>query len=136
MPPLTYTWVEDAYDEMELLGFPVSSSYFDLLQTTARGDVGAKELLRCIGKKVRMMGILVTTKSVRTVREEIMQFGTFLDEAGDFFDTTHFPPSLKEWPFKGNGVYLLYGKVVEEFGFPSMEVEKMAKLPFQKDPRY
>ena len=29
-----------------------------------------------------------------------MQFGTFLDAAGDFFDTVHFPPSLKRWPFK------------------------------------
>jgi hypothetical protein len=24
---------------------------------------------------------------------------------------------------------------VEEFGFPSMEVEKMAKMPVKKDPR-
>jgi len=26
--------------------------------------------------------------------------------------------------------------VVEEFGFPSLEVEKMAKLPVIPDPRY
>ncbi|KAA3438029.1 DNA polymerase III subunit alpha [Rufibacter hautae] len=136
LPTLTHTLVEDAYDEMELLGFPVTCSYFELLQTSARGDVPAKDLSAFLGQKVRMIGVLVTTKYVRTVRGEVMQFGTFLDSAGDFFDTVHFPPSLKSWPFKGNGVYLLYGKVVEEFGFPSMEVEKMAKLPFQKDPRY
>ena len=136
LPTLCHTVVEDAYDEMELLGFPVTCSYFELLQTAARGDVAAKVLLQYVGQKVRMMGILVTTKYVRTVKGEIMQFGTFLDAAGDFFDTTHFPPALKAWPFKGKGVYLLYGKAVEEFGFPSIEVEKMAKLPFQKDPRY
>ncbi|KAA5542334.1 DNA polymerase III subunit alpha [Adhaeribacter rhizoryzae] len=136
LPTLCHTAVEDAYDEMELLGFPVTSSYFDLLLTNARGDVKTKEMLQYLGQKVRMMGILVTTKYVRTVKGEIMQFGTFLDVAGDFFDTVHFPQSLKHWPFKGNGVYLLYGKIVEEFGFPSMEVEKLAKLPFQKDPRY
>ncbi|GGK81086.1 DNA polymerase III subunit alpha [Rufibacter glacialis] len=136
LPTLTHTWVEDAYDEMELLGFPVSCTYFDLLQTAERGDVPAKDLLAFLGQSVRMMGVLVTTKYVRTVRGEVMQFGTFLDAAGDFFDTVHFPPSLKAWPFKGNGVYLIYGKVVEEFGFPSLEVEKLAKLPFQKDPRY
>ncbi|AKQ45466.1 DNA polymerase III subunit alpha [Rufibacter radiotolerans] len=136
LPVLTHTFIEDAYDEMELLGFPVTCSYFDLLQTQERGDVPAKDLLAFLGQTVRMMGVLVATKYVRTVRGEIMQFGTFLDHAGDFFDTVHFPPSLKAWPFKGNGVYLLYGKVVEEFGFPSLEVEKMAKLPFQKDPRY
>ncbi|WP_192820862.1 DNA polymerase III subunit alpha [Rufibacter sp. LB8] len=136
LPTLCHTLVEDAYDEMELLGFPVSCTYFEMLQTQERGDVPAKDLLAFVGQKVRMMGILVATKYVRTVRGEVMQFGTFLDCAGDFFDTVHFPPSLQAWPFKGNGVYLLYGKVVEEFGFPSMEVEKMAKLPFQKDPRY
>ncbi|GEO04488.1 DNA-directed DNA polymerase [Adhaeribacter aerolatus] len=136
LPALTHTLIEDAYDELELLGFPVTCSYFDLLQTKFRGEVPATDLSSYVGQKVRLLGILVTTKYVRTVKGEIMQFGTFLDAAGDFFDTVHFPPSLKAWPFKGPGVYLLYGKVVEEFGFPSIEVEKLAKLPFQKDPRY
>ncbi|MDQ3290837.1 MAG: DNA polymerase III subunit alpha [Bacteroidota bacterium] len=136
LPILCHTQIEDAYDEMELLGFPVTCSYFDLLQTASRGDVKTTGMLLYLGQKVRMMGILVTTKYVRTVKGEVMQFGTFLDDEGEFFDTTHFPQSLQLWPFKGNGIYLLYGKIVEEFGFPSMEVEKMAKLPFQKDPRY
>ena len=58
-----------------------------------------------------------------------MHFANFLDDQGEFFDTTHFPQSLKHYPFKGYGVYLILGKVVEEFGFPSIEVEKLAKLP-------
>jgi len=53
-----------------------------------------------------------------------------------FFDTVHFPQSAKQYPFKGRGVYLMKGRIVEEFGFPSIEVEKMAKLPFVKDRRY
>ena len=65
-----------------------------------------------------------------------MQFGTFLDVQGNFFDTVHFPDSLQQYRFKGSGVYLLLGKIVEEFGFPSLEVEKMAKMPNKKDPRY
>jgi len=32
-------------------------------------------------------------------------------------------------------MYLILGKVVEEFGFPGIEVEKMAKLPFQANPK-
>jgi len=60
-----------------------------------------------------------------------MHFASFLDHTGEFFDTTHFPQSLKHYPFKGYGVYLILGKVVEEFGFPSIEVEKMAKLPIK-----
>ena len=78
----------------------------------------------------------VTIKNVKTVRGEWMHFGCFLDGTGEFFDTVNFPPSLKNYPFKGYGVYLLLGKITEEFGFPSMEVEKMAKLPLKPDPRY
>jgi DNA polymerase-3 subunit alpha len=136
LPALSHTTIEDAYDEMELLGFPVTYSWFDLLQTSFRGEVMAQAMLPALGKKVRMVGVLVATKQIRTVKKEIMQYGTFLDAAGNFFDTTHFPASLEKWPFLGPGVYLLYGKIVEEFGYPSMEVEKMAKLPYQQDPRY
>ena len=82
-----------------------------------------------------MTGNYVTAKYVRTVRGEIMYFGTFLDPEGNFFDTTHFPPSVKNFPLQGRGLYLILGKVVAEFGFPSIEVEKLAKLPIKPDPR-
>jgi DNA polymerase-3 subunit alpha len=39
-------------------------------------------------------------------------------------------------PFKGKGCYLVTGKVVEDFGFPSLEVTAMEKLPFITDQRY
>ncbi|MBT3935543.1 MAG: hypothetical protein HOF35_14930 [Bacteroidetes bacterium] len=64
-----------------------------------------------------------------------MHFGTFVDQYGEFFDSTHFPDSLRRYPFKGSGMYLLYGKIVEEFGYPSLEAEKLAKLPILGDPR-
>jgi len=135
LPRLQHHQVEDAYDEIELLGWPVSMTAFDLLQTPFRGEIMARDLIGHIGKKVRMVGNLVTIKYVRTVRKEIMHFAAFLDQEGEFFDTVHFPPSLRSSPFKGDGVYLILGKVVEEFGFPSVEVEKMAKLALQADPR-
>jgi DNA polymerase-3 subunit alpha len=135
LPRLEHHTVEDAYDEMELLGWPVSMTPFDLLQTQFRGDIMARDLVKYIGKKVRMVGNLVTIKYVPTIRKEIMHFAAFLDNEGEFFDTVHFPPVLRSSPFKGDGVYLILGKVVEEFGFPSVEVEKMAKLPVVADPR-
>jgi hypothetical protein len=67
---------------------------------------------------------------------EVMQFSTFLDANGDLVEITHFPPSLKVWPFKDNGVFLLNGKVIEKFYFPSMEAEKTANLTCRKGPRY
>ena len=135
LPNFEVTPVEDAYDEIEILNFPVTISMFDLLQTDYRGDTSAKDLINNVGRSIRMVGNYVASKYVRTSRNEIMNFGTFLDSAGDFFDTTHFPPSLRAYPFKGAGVYLRLGTVVEDFGFPSIEVEKMAKLPIKEDPR-
>jgi len=135
LPPLHHAPLEDAYDEMELLGFPVTLSYFDMLKTNYRGNTHAANLISKVGSRVRMVGDLVTIKYVHTVRKEWMHFGCFFDEKGEFFDTVHFPPSLKKYPFTGQGVYLIEGRVVEEFGYPSVEVEKMARLPFQVDGR-
>ena len=88
-----------------------------------------------IGKKVRMLGEVVTRKFVKTVKGQIMHFGTFIDDEGEFFDTTHFPDSLKKYNFQGHGVYLILGRIEEEFGFLSRVVEIMAKLPVKADPR-
>ncbi len=135
LPGMEQSHVEAAYDEIELLGFPVSMSWFDLLQTGFRGEVLANDLARYVGQTVRMTGLLVTIKYVNTSKRELMNFGSFLDHKGEFFETVHFPPSLKNWPFSGHGVYLILGKVVTEFGHPSLEVEKLAKLPVKGDPR-
>ena len=135
LPQMEQSSVEAAYDEIELLGFPVTVSWFDLLQTKFRGQIMAADLMNYIGKTVKMVGLLVTIKYVSTVKHEIMHFGSFLDSTGEFFETVHFPQSLKQWPFTGHGVYLILGKVVQEFGHPSIEVEKMAKLPVKGDPR-
>jgi DNA polymerase-3 subunit alpha len=135
LPALEQNTLEEVYDEIELLGWPVTHSYFDLLETSFRGEIMAGDMMARLGKKVRMLGLLVTIKYVRTVKKQWMHFGTFIDACGQFFDTVHFPQAVDKYPFRGEGVYLIMGKIVEEFGFPSLEVEKMAKMPLQKDPR-
>ncbi len=135
LPELEKSKLEDAYDELELIGFPQTMTWFDLLQRPVNGIVRAGDMKNCVGRRVQMAGLLVTLKYVRTVKKQIMHFAAFLDDTGEFFDSTHFPDTLTKYPFRGNGVYLLYGKVVEEFGFPSLEVERMLKLPLQADPR-
>lgn len=136
LPDLVQGGIEDVYDEIELFGFPVTMSWFDMLETSFRGEVSARNLIEYTGKKVRMVGHLVTVKYIKTVKNDWMNFGCFIDAEGNFFDTVHFAQSLNKWPFKGSGTYLMLGKVVEEFGFPSLEVEKMAKLPVKPDVRY
>ena len=125
----------NAYDEIELLGFTLSISPFDLLQTRFRGDTHARHMAAYKGKSIRMVGWLVNTKYVRTVKQETMYFGCFLDHQGNFFDTVHFPQSIRSYPFRGSGIYLLKGVVNLEYNHPSLEVEKMARLPVKPDPR-
>jgi DNA-directed DNA polymerase III PolC len=135
LPQLDYSPLEDIYDELELMGFPVSAPMFDLVQTTFRGDVPAKDLHLYEGQTLRMVGDFVCDKDVRTKNGKMMKFGTFLDVHGDFFDTVHFPPSLTAYPLYGNGVYLVLGRVVLNFGCPGIEVTKVARLPLYADPR-
>lgn len=135
LPKLAHSVFEDAFDEIELLGFTVSCSPFELLQTSYRGDVKAKDLLQHKGKTVRMLAYLIARKHVPTKRGE-MYFGTWIDHDGNYFDTTHFNKALLEYPFQGGGCYLLLGKVEVDYAFPMLIVEKMAKMPFIADPRY
>ena len=136
LPDLVQGKIEDVYDEIELFGFPVTVSWFDMLKTSFRGEVSARRISEYKGQKIRMVGHLVTVKYIKTIKNDWMNFGCFIDAEGNFFDTTHFSQSLKKYPFKGSGTYLILGKVVEEFGFPSLEVEKMAKLAVLPDQRY
>jgi DNA polymerase-3 subunit alpha len=134
LPELESSNVEDAYNELELLGFPLTMDMFDLVKTSYRGDVMANELSEHIGKTIRTVGNYVCEKPVRTKSNKKMWFGTFLDKDGNFMDTVHFPISTPINPFRGKGCYLIEGKVVEEFGFPSIDVKKFGKLGIRDNP--
>jgi len=136
LPTLEESQYDQAFDEMELLGFPVSTSPFDMLQSDFKGGILAKQMPGNIGKIIEILGYFVTRKYVRTVHKKLMNFGTFVDREGKFFDTVHFPQALTKYPFMGRGVYIIKGKVVTEFDFPSIEVIVMKKIPFVKDERY
>ena len=111
-------------------------SPFDLLEGNVSGNVLNADLKKCVGRSVQILGYYVARKHVTTVNKRHMNFGTWLDTEGHFFDTVHFPPSLARSPFTGKGCYLIKGKVVEDFGFPSIEVYTMERLPYVKDQRY
>lgn len=135
LPELKRSPFEDAFDEIELLGFPVSVTPFNLLKTSYRGDVMARDLVKHHKKQVKMLAYLVSRKHVPT-KMGAMYFGTWIDANGEFFDTAHFTGSLKEYPFKGGGCYLLLGTVEVDYHFPTITISKMEKMPFIPDPRY
>ena len=131
LPEFKANALQYAFDEIELYGFPVTMSWFDLLETKFRGELMACQMLQFVGRRFRMLGKLVTIKYVHTCKGEPMALGAFVDATGEPFDTVHFPKVFKDYPFQGDGVYLLLGVVTEEFGQPSLQVEKMAKMPYQ-----
>jgi len=135
LPTLERSLYEDAFDEIELLSFPVSCTVFDLLQTKHRGDIMAKDLVVHHKKQVRMLAYLISRKQVPTKKGN-MYFGTWIDHEGTYFDTAHFPDCLAQFPFQGGGCYLLLGTVEVDYHFPTITITKMAKMPFIPDPRY
>lgn len=135
LPVFVTDELENLYDEMELMGFPVSGSIFDLAKSNYRGNVTAKTLASHCGHTVRVVAYLATYKTVRTKNGKIMKFGTFIDVNGDFIDTVHFPQNLMKFPLRGKGLYLIEGKVVVDFNSPAIEAYRCAMIPIKLDPR-
>lgn len=129
LPELKRNALEDAFDEIELLGFPLCNP-FDLLATQDYGDTLASQLSQKKGEQVHIVGYIVTTKDTYTMKNhEHMAFGTFYDVKGEVFDTVHFPNSARTYPFRGRGFYEVKGKVTEDFGVYAIDVHWMNKLP-------
>ncbi len=136
LPSLELEEHEEAFDQIELLGFPLCSP-FDLIDSDEPiSDILASDMVKYCNQTISMIGYLITVKDTSTKSGKRMNFGTFIDRAGYFIDTTHFPNVARDYPFRGRGVYQITGKIVEEFGFYSMEVSKMEKLSYITDPRF
>jgi DNA polymerase-3 subunit alpha len=131
IPELEYSEHENAVDEMELLGFPLSSP-FKLVPELPQNTLPANQLSQNLGKHVSMCGYLIHVKNLttRSKNPQHMQFGCFLDEQGNFIDTVHFPKVAARFPFQGKGIYLLKGKVVHDYDFVSLETTYMERLPY------
>lgn len=135
LPELETAYFEQAFEEMELLGFPLCSP-FELISDTLQDYICAKELPRHHKQQVRCYGYLISVKKTKTAQGETMLFGHFYDIQGDLLDTVHFPPSAKRYPFHGIGVYELQGCVTEEFGYFTLEVAFLRKINYIPDVRY
>lgn len=131
LPELSDHPLDDLYDELEILDFPLCNP-FQLVDEDPYQYQLAKDLEHHLGKTVTILAYFITRKVVPTVRNEVMSFGTFLDASLEWLDTVHFPPSLRRYPIEGRGFYRLTGKVVEEFGVFSIEVDKMIKVGYKQ----
>lgn len=139
LPPLEQGVLEHCFDQIELLGFPLSPPFHlltDEAKLTAKQTIPARELPKHIGREVAGVGYLVTVKETQTSKGERMAFGCFLDEHGDWLDTVHFPPALLRHPFRGKGIYRIIGPVREEHNCVHIEARLLEKLDYIPDPRY
>ena len=129
LPKLEVSELEQSFEELELLGFPLCNP-FDLLKTPVASSelIPTTKLKQHNGQLIVLYGYLMTIKYVKTKNETVMYFGTFQDYFGNIFDTVHFPSSAKEFPFRGKGIYKIVGKVVNDFEHYSLEVIQQKKM--------
>ncbi|MFC0604285.1 DNA polymerase III subunit alpha [Winogradskyella pulchriflava] len=134
LPKLKTNWIENAYDEMELLGFPLCN-YFNLVNEQMIDGILAKDMKDYVEKKVVIYGSLVTTRFNKTVQGKLMRLSTFIDKKGNYFDAVHFSGVVDQYPINGLGVYACYGTIKDRFGFYSMVVVSSKKMAILPDPR-
>ncbi len=142
LPALEHHPLADAFDELELLGFPLCDPFDLVAEGHAEAPrpgvprILAREMAAHAGRRVEMLGYMIHVKSTTTSAGSLMSFGSFIDPAGDFWDSTQFPDVAAKHPFGGRGVYRLAGIVEEEFGHYALRTTALERLPWKPDPRY
>jgi DNA polymerase III alpha subunit len=93
------------------------------------GVVPIEHISRYIGRRIKLAGILVTTRRVRTVRGEHMRFLTLEDMTGTV-ETVLFPEAYRRWgsAICSLGPYLLSGTVDDDYGHPTINVHTLKPL--------
>jgi DNA polymerase-3 subunit alpha len=134
IPKLNTHWLENVYDEIELLGFTIHD-YFSLMTEKLCSHIKAKEMHQFVNKNVLLYGQLVTTRFNKTSQGKLMRLSTFIDANGHYFDAVHFTNVVHLYPVNGMGIYACYGKITDRFGFCSMHVIQSKKMSIAGDPR-
>lgn len=137
LPELPISDIEKAFDQIELLGFALCDPFLLVKNEAQFSKIVVADMQHFINKEFEIYAYLVTIKNTHThLKKERMHFGTFVDRAGAWLDTVHFPIVSAQYPFRGKGVYYLKGIVKEEFEVLSLEIFYMKKMPNMEDPRY
>jgi DNA polymerase-3 subunit alpha len=134
IPEFNPDWIENVYDEMELLGFTLCD-YFKLVTDKYYPHIKAKAMCNFSDKNVLLYGKLVTTRFNKTSKGKLMRLSTFIDSEGHYFDAVHFTNVVHQYPINGMGIYACYGKITNRYGFCSMNIIKSKKLGIKTDPR-
>ena len=118
-----------------MLNYPLCSP-FSLIKDRLEKSILASDLSKKEGQIIVIAGYYVNEKKVRTSKGGIMKFGCFVDAKGKFFDLFFFLRYSRQYPLQGKGCYYMMGKIVLEFGHPSIEVIKMKKMELKSRDEY
>ncbi len=133
VPPLIgdYTPARKLYDEVDTLGLLVSCHPLQVYRRLqpSLGLIDSRQIVSRAGTTVRLAGVLITGKEVRTKKRKQMGFFSFDDPYG-IFETVLFPGRYEELlrVLEQGGAFLISGKVEMEFDTPIIEIADAAPL--------
>jgi error-prone DNA polymerase len=95
--------------------------------------ITSRDINRSVGKRVTIPGLIVTGKEVATKKHETMIFVSF-EDSFSIFETVFFPAAFRKFSriLDEVGVYLVIGKVEEEYGAVSINVEELLRVNREK----
>ncbi len=134
LPEFEYSLLTEAYDQMELLGFPLCNQ-FDLLKDSITNTITAEDLKNYINQEIEIYGNLINSRKIGTSNGKYMYFGTFYDQDGGVFDVVLFPKVAEKYPLRTRGIYKCFGKVMYDLGYISLDIRWVARQATQTDPR-
>jgi error-prone DNA polymerase len=115
--------------ERETLGFMLSVHPLKEIYISGRKIVRANQLSRYVGRRVTLAAWSITGKEVLTKKGDPMEFVSFEDETA-IFETTFFPKAYQRFCqiLDMNRAYLITGRVEEQYGTVSVNVEHIRRL--------
>ncbi len=125
-------------DQVHTLGLLVSLHPLSLfrrriahavIQTKAVCFISSREIPRHVNRRVTLAGLWVTGKEVITRKSKSMVFVSF-EDSYSIFETVFFPASFNRFSplFDGGGLFILSGKVEEDSGSYSVNVDKLIRV--------
>ncbi len=133
MPSLKdYTPDEKLFWELKLMDIAVQKHPLHLYKpwNEVNDFISAKQIRDHAGEIVKLIGWQVTTKPVMTSKNQPMLFVSF-EDTECIYETTFFPKAYQSYGhlFVDRGPYLVEGKVEEDHGVFTINVEKIEHLP-------
>jgi DNA polymerase III alpha subunit len=91
--------------------------------------IKASEMQHYFGRRIKVLGWLITEKITQTRKGDPMEFVTFEDKLA-IYEATFFPDVYRSaWHLlTPNSLFLLEGIVEEDFGVPTLNVNRLKRV--------